>query len=154
MDRPVDPEIEAKIEALTRLKRRALDSLWLDLFSRPCSPSLRRETLLRVFAYRLQEIAFGGLKPLAVKKLRSLAISEGGRAKTGALPTQRPKAGTRLVRVWRGKLHEVEVLVDGYEYEGKKYGSLSKIARTIAGTRWSGPLFFGIKSRKEKTGVR
>jgi hypothetical protein len=55
------------------------------------------------------------------------------------------KPGTRLVRQWRDQVHLVNVEADGYEYQGARYQSLSEIARLITGTRWSGPLFFGIK---------
>ena len=57
-----------------------------------------------------------------------------------------PVAGARLVREWQGGTHEVAVLSVGYEYRGRMYKSLSAIARTITGTRWNGPLFFGLRS--------
>jgi len=57
-------------------------------------------------------------------------------------PTLKP--GTRLVREWRDQVHLVNVEANGYEYKGGRYKSLSQIARLITGTRWSGPLFFGI----------
>jgi Protein of unknown function (DUF2924) len=56
--------------------------------------------------------------------------------------------GTRLVREWRDEVHLVNVQPNGYEYKGGRYKSLSQIARLITGTRWSGPLFFGIKSER------
>ena len=62
----------------------------------------------------------------------------------------RPKPGTRFVREWQGKLHEVAVLADGYEYNDRIYRSLSEIARYITGTRWSGPAFFGLRRRGQK----
>src|SRR5260370_40647977 len=51
----------------------------------------------------------------------------------------------QLTRTWRGIVHHVDVLEGGFEYRGERFGSLSKIARRITGTRWSGPLFFGLK---------
>ena len=59
--------------------------------------------------------------------------------------TPRIRPGTRLVRQWGDQVYLVNVQTDGYEYQGHRYQSLSKIARLITGTRWSGPLFFGIK---------
>ena len=56
-------------------------------------------------------------------------------------------AGTRLMREWRGNLHQVDVLADSYEYQDKSYGSLSEIAKLITGTKWSGPRFFGLKGK-------
>jgi Protein of unknown function (DUF2924) len=84
----------------------------------------------------------GGLKPSVEKRLREFA--QLGRNQTSLL---RPKPGTRFVREWQGKLHEVSVLSDGYEYNDRTFTSLSEIAREITGTRWSGPAFFGLKKR-------
>ena len=57
------------------------------------------------------------------------------------------RAGTILVREWRGVTHRVLVLDEGFEHEGKRYGSLSEAARAISGTHWSGPRFFGLEKR-------
>lgn len=57
------------------------------------------------------------------------------------------KPGTRLIREWQGETHEVMVLEDSFVWKGKAYSSLSRIARDITGTRWSGPAFFGLKDR-------
>jgi hypothetical protein len=56
-----------------------------------------------------------------------------------------------LVGEWHGTKHQVSVVKDGFVYRSKRYGSLSQIARTITGTQWSGPLFFGFKSRTEQS---
>jgi len=61
--------------------------------------------------------------------------------------TLRPKIGTRYVREYQDKLHEVTVLESGYEYKDKTYRSLTKIAKDITGTKWSGPAFFGLKRK-------
>jgi len=58
------------------------------------------------------------------------------------------KPGTRLVRDWRGKTHQVLVLDKGYEHEGRHFTSLTQVAFVISGSRWSGPLFFGLKKRR------
>ena len=60
-----------------------------------------------------------------------------------------PKTGTVLVREWHATSHQVSVLEDGFMCRSKRYDSLSQIARTTTGTQWSGPLFFGLKSRTE-----
>ena len=57
----------------------------------------------------------------------------------------RPKIGTRYVREYGGKLHEVTVLEAGYEYQGQVHRSLTEVAKVITGTKWSGPVFFGYK---------
>lgn len=58
------------------------------------------------------------------------------------------KSGTRLVRSWQGRTYHVLVLDDGFEHEGRRYESLSQIARAITGAHWSGPRFFGLRKRK------
>jgi hypothetical protein len=61
------------------------------------------------------------------------------------------KPGTRLIREWRGETHKVTVTAEGFAYGGKRYKSLSKIARLITGTRWSGPRFFGLETPRNTT---
>ena len=70
---------------------------------------------------------------------------------TIARVSQRPaiKPGTRLIRQWKDQVHIVNVEEGNYEYRGARYESLSEIARLITGTRWSGPLFFGLKSSQK-----
>ena len=110
-------------------------------------------------AHRMQEQVIGGLPPVARRYLEK-AAEEGanmrdsgvsgmdgmvGRKKMAIFsPTIKP--GTRLLREWHGKTHEVIVTEEGVRFNGKSYRSLSEVARTITGTRWSGPLFFGLKS--------
>ena len=60
----------------------------------------------------------------------------------------RPISGTRLIREWQGVEHTATVLDDGFEYQGRRYKSLSAIARAITGTRWSGPLFWGLRNHR------
>ena len=98
-------------------------------------------------AYRIQELAYGGLKPETLKRLAALAEElepRGSRARSGNMPV----AGTRLLREWQGVQHITTVLADGFEYEGRPYKSLSAIARAITGTRWNGWLFFGLRSQR------
>jgi hypothetical protein len=57
------------------------------------------------------------------------------------------KAGTRLVREWRGVTHTVLVHADGFEWNGRRYRSLTIVAREITGAHWSGPRFFGLRKR-------
>lgn len=129
------------------MSREDLQSLWTKLFGKPPSPALRRENLIPILAYRLQEKAFGGLKAAVVKRLRQIAQGESASRR---VPGLRVKPGTRIVREWQGKLHEVSVLAEGFEYNGQTWRSLSEIACAITGTRWSGPAFFGIKRRSGK----
>ena len=98
-----------------------------------------------ILAYRIQEKAYGGLKPATQRRLSQLAES----FEDGAPPKEmeRVKPGTRLLREWRGQTHEVIATERGFQYRGQLHPSLSEIARHITGTRWSGPVFFGLRSR-------
>ncbi len=142
--------LNEQLASLPKMDRRALLTLWREAFGEPPKSPFRREVLVPLLAYRLQERVFGGLKPSTGKRLRELL----GAGLNGRTPDEvlglRPKPGTRFVREWKGKLHEVSVLPDGYEYDGRIYRSLSEIARLISGTRWSGPAFFGLKSRARR----
>jgi hypothetical protein len=141
--------VDRLLEQLPTMKRAELLKLWLNLFDRVPSPALRRETLIPILAYRIQEQAFGGLKESTVRKLCELA----DKSAVGGTPVRnclRPKIGTRYVREYDGKLHEVTVLEAGYEYENKTCRSLSEIARAITGTKWSGPAFFGQRRAKKE----
>ena len=139
--------LDDKLAALPQMSRKDLQALWTKLFDKPPNASLRREILVPILAYRLQERSMGGLKPSTEKRLREFAQSGSSRSQTFLL---RPKPGTRFVREWQGKLHEVSVLPDGYEYNNRTFASLSEIAREITGTRWSGPAFFGLRRRGQE----
>lgn len=142
-------DIAEKLASLGRLTRPELVALWAKVFGEPLAVQAQKDFLIRTLAYRLQEQAHGGLSSATRKRLRKLAAD----AKDGLTPTPntpRIKPGTRLIRSWRADTHEVMVLEDGFTYRGKQYRSLSEIARLITGTRWSGPLFFGLKTNGKK----
>src|SRR5271167_1886915 len=94
----------------------------------------------------------GGLRPERQRQLRQIAqqFKATGEAKIRARPELKP--GTRFVREWQSRTYEVLVLDDGFSWQGKRYPSLSAIARKITGTAWSGPLFFGLKPSRPATG--
>ena len=137
-------KISAEIAALASLDIKDLKSRWRDLYDTEPPPRISRELLTRAIAYRLQEKAFGGLAPATRRLLERVADDLSSHR---ARPSQARKAapGTLLIREWRGKAHQVTVHDDGVGYRGKRYGSLSEVARLITGTRWSGPLFFGLR---------
>lgn len=95
-------------------------------------------------------MAYGGLKPETLKRLRELGEElDGGDPKRRRQPANdRPISGTRLIREYQGVEHCVTVYHDSYEYQGRPYKSLSAIARAITGTRWNGLIFFGLKSQR------
>jgi len=113
----------------------------------------------RVASYRIQELAYGGLKPETRKRLEELAEKWDGdnSAKRRIRHDLKPIAGTRLIREWQGEEYVVTVTADGYEWQGRPYQSLSAIARAITGTRWNGPVFLASTitgSANDKTGTQ
>ena len=137
-------------EALVRLPdatRAELRAEWQRLYGCDPPPKVRRELLMGAIAYRLQEQALGGLRPELQRRLRNIAEQSGRGVELGQSDAPRPKPGTRLLREWQGRTHEVLVSEDGFVWQQRGYRSLSQIARAITGTRWSGPVFFGLKQR-------
>ena len=144
--------VEAELERLPRLNRDQVDARWRELLGTERPRRIYGELLIGVLAYRLQEKALGGLKPAIRRLLRQVAGNPGERRAFDALSQPRLKAGAVLLREWHGTTHRVTVLEHGYEYRGQRFKSLSEIARRLTGSRWSGPLFFGLKSsRKEQS---
>src|ERR1700683_887334 len=140
-------DISRKLGQLKTFSRRQLLDLWQELYRRAAPAGLRRELLIPFLSYKLQECTYGGLKPSTRAELRRIARGLGkSGVTTRSISHRRTKAGTRIVREWGGKSHEVTVLESGYLYQDEVYGSLSEIARKITGTRWSGPAFFGLKA--------
>ena len=143
---------ERSTEALSRLPildLAELRELWCRLYKTETAPRLSRELLVRAVAYRMQEVASGGPRLELQRQLRQIGLEL---QQTGRLRIRpRLKPGTRLMREWRGRSHEVLVLDDGFSWQGTHYRSLSAIARKITGTAWSGPLFFGLRSNRSAT---
>ena len=145
---------ERSREALSRLPQLDLSELrelWCRLYKTEAAPRLSRELLVRAVAYRMQEVASGWPRLELQRQLRQFArqLKESGATPIRARPELKP--GTRLVREWQGRTYEVLVLNDGFSWQGGYYRSLSAVARTITGTAWSGPLFFGLKEGRSAT---
>jgi hypothetical protein len=135
-----------RIAALKTTPTLDLRAMWRDLFdSEP--PRYNRRFLESRLAYRIQELQYGGLKPATIARLEALGEQlDGGKIEVRRRRgDDRPIVGTRLIREWKGVEHTVTMLDDGYEYQGRPYKSLSAIARAIAGTRWNGWVFFGVR---------
>jgi len=135
----------AQLAALKGLQTQDLKQRWRELFDTEPPPYNRRFLESRL-AYRIQELAYGGLKPETVERFQALAEELDGsdRTKRRRTAKDRPIAGTRLIREWQGVEHCVTVRDEDYEYQGRPYQSLSAIARAITGTRWNGWVFFGL----------
>jgi hypothetical protein len=143
-----DP-IPARLAALKTMPTPELKQQWRELFdSEP--PPFNRRFLESRLAYRIQELAYGGLKPETIRHLEKLGEQlDGGNITTRRIRADlKPIAGTRLIREWQGVEHVVTVTADGYDWQGRPYRSLSAIARAITGTRWNGWIFFGLKNRR------
>ena len=138
-----------RVAALKETPTPQLKTMWRELFDSEPPPYNRRFLESRL-AYRIQELAFGGLRPETIERLDALADEVDGRnpVMRRIRHDDRPIAGTRLLREWQGVEHCVVVRDSGYEYQGRPYKSLSAIARAITGTRWNGWIFFGLKNVK------
>jgi hypothetical protein len=135
--------IAAQVAALPKTPTPELKQMWRELFDKE-PPGFSRNYLISRLAYRIQELACGGLKPATRAKLDVLADGLDPKAARQRI-ADRLVVGARLVRQWQGTEHQVTVLVDGFEWEGRRYKSLSSVARAISGTRWNGWTFFGLK---------
>ena len=151
-----DDEMAVEIGTLAGLDLFALRERWRTLYGSEPPRRMSRELMIRAVAYRMQENAFGGLSRAA--KARLIAASEaGGRSETKVSRARTDriiKPGTKFLREWNGRTHEVMALADGgFVYRGTVFRSLSAIAREITGTRWSGPTFFGLEAGKGAGGT-
>lgn len=140
------PSTAAQVAALPILPLPDLWQLWDHHFPRRPNRVNRRYLEARL-AYRLQEIAHGGLPPEVRSHLADCG-EQHSKIKVGRGPEVRLMPGTTLLREWDRREYRVTVLPDGlYELDGKRYKSLSAAARAITGTHWSGPAFFGVKQK-------
>jgi hypothetical protein len=135
--------IAAQVAALPKKTMPELRQMWRELFDKE-PPGFSRSYLISRLAYRIQELAYGGLKPATRARLDTLADGLDPKAARKRV-LNGPVAGTQLIREWRGVEHKVTVLIDGFEWEGRRYKSLSAVARAITGTQWNGLTFFGVK---------
>jgi Protein of unknown function (DUF2924) len=150
-----DNDIEAEIAHLRDLDLSGLSARWHSVFRRKAPDHLPRHLLYRILAYRLQADRFGDLDRDTHRFLDQVAA---GTRNATEIPAASNRAsrhglapGTILVREWDGKPQRVMVLEDGFTWNGTTYRSLAEIAFAMTGTRWSGPRFFGIRGRGEKS---
>jgi hypothetical protein len=143
--------ITERLLSLSHLNKPALAKLWQRFFESNPPPGMRKELMLQFLAYRIQEQEFGGFSDRTRRRLRELANSIASDTSSSTSARLAIKPGTRLIRQWKDQVHMVNVEEGNYEYRDSRYESLSEIARLITGTRWSGPLFFGLKSKRAQT---
>ncbi|MBT5230796.1 MAG: DUF2924 domain-containing protein [Methylococcales bacterium] len=137
-----DVNVAARVAALETMTVKELKALWLEWFSQ-VADTTSREYLISRLAYRVQELAYGGLSTETKKKLKD--ATKTGKSKNNKITM--PPIGTQLIREYQGVEHYVTVIKEGFQYQGQIFKSLSPIAKQITGTKWSGPLFFGLKGK-------
>ncbi|MDZ7711038.1 MAG: DUF2924 domain-containing protein [Roseovarius sp.] len=141
--------ILARLAALKAMSVNDLKTEWQVLFDAP-APNNSRSFLEGRLAYRIQELTYGGPDRDTRRMLDLLADEVDGTLtrKAQIADPRNPVVGTKLIREWDGVAHTVTVLKDGFEWDGRRYKSLSAVARAITGTRWNGYRFFGLRERK------
>jgi hypothetical protein len=141
-----DASFEVEIEALPDLGLEELRKLWQKTYGEPPPMAFRRKLLARGIAYERQAKWYGGLSPSVRRRLQRAAND----LSIGRAPARssKLKPGTRLLREWNGTTHIIDVAEGGFLWRGKRYRSLSVIARSITGARWSGPRFFGLQAER------
>jgi hypothetical protein len=141
--------LELEIARLRGLELPNLRAVWEKYHGTAAPKTLRRDVLIRSILWQMQAKVFGGLKPATRKYLREVADAARSKTKANRPPPLpiRIRPGTKLVRVWQDRTHTVTALDEGFEWQGKRYRSLSQIARAMTGTRWNGLVFFGVKRK-------
>ncbi|MBF0182107.1 MAG: DUF2924 domain-containing protein [Magnetococcales bacterium] len=140
-----------QVAALPGMSTEELKRMWADLHKAE-SPPFNRMFLVRRLAHRIQELSLGGMDAQLEKRLERIdAGDEGALQERKRPPGERLLPGTKLVREWKGVEHCCMVLEDGFEYQGRKFGSLSAVANFISGTKWNGHVFWGLRRQGEKS---
>ncbi len=139
-------DVEEAVDRFGDLGPDELQRLWVTYFEVPAPKQISRQVMLGAIAYRLQERVLGGLQTKTKRQLDDLARNQEVKRLRRDRTRYRIKPGTRLLREWQGRTYEVIAVSDRcFLFDGKRYRSLSEIARVITGTQWSGPRFFGLK---------
>jgi hypothetical protein len=148
-DAAMDGAVLAQLAAMQKLSVNELKAKWEALFGTPAPNNARAFLELRI-GYRIQELTYGGLTKETRRVLDLLADEVEGKVtrKSMVADPRNPVVGTRLVREWDGAEHTVTVLRDGYDWQSRKYRSLSAVAKAITGTNWNGFRFFGMREKK------
>ncbi|MEQ9112482.1 MAG: DUF2924 domain-containing protein [Rhodospirillaceae bacterium] len=146
--------LEKRIKALANCDTPELQTRWSETFKSQPPKNASRDFLHRALAHHAQVEALGGLKAKIKRRLAQMTKAMAADPEYSPGPAPSLRAGTKLVREWQGKRFEVMILETGFAFDGRTYDSLSQIATDITGTRWSGPLFFGLKGAGRNTQVR
>ena len=144
----MDASVLARLAALKAMSVKELKELWASLFA-TSAPNNSRAFLEVRIASRIQELTYGGLSRDTRRTLDMLADEVEGKLvrKSMAVDARNPMPGTKLLREWNGAEHTVTILSDGYDWQSRKYKSLSAVAKAITGTNWNGFRFFGLRDK-------
>jgi hypothetical protein len=150
--------VEDEIAHLRGLDLRGIRSRWQSVFGRPAPAHLTRHLLFAVIAYRLQADRLGDLDHATRQVLDRTKAKEAEPAMAARLASLDQKRteltpGTVLVREWDRQSQRVMVMADGFAWNGQTYDSLSKVAFAITGTKWSGPRFFGLRDKEDRSAM-
>lgn len=141
--------LEEDIARIEHLDKAGLLARWQAVHGKDAPPNLSTRFIKNALAYELQVRCFGDVSAKTRSRLRRIARRLRDNPDASVLDGDGLCPGTRLTRDWHGTRHIVEVLSDGYAWQGATYNSLSEIARRITGARWSGPRFFGLRTRRK-----
>ena len=149
MQQHADGQVLARLAGLKTMTVNELKAEWQTLIGSE-APNNSRPFLEQRIAYRIQELTWGGPSKPVARLLDALADEvEGKKVRKSVISDPRnPVIGTRLVREWDGAEHVITVMTDGFNWQGRRYKSLSAVARDITGTRWNGYRFFGLRDIK------
>lgn len=138
--------LESRVAGLKGWRREELVAEWQCIRGSRPPKSTSPQFMARVISYYWQQEELGGLS-VEARRLLADMVRRYQKDPQQFVPERTIiKPGTKLQRLWQGKMHEVIVMHDGsFNYSGKKYGSLSEVARLITGSRWNGHAFFGLR---------
>ena len=146
---PADPAVEDELDRLATMPIAQLRVRYREVFRTDPPKAFGPDLLRRSIAHRIQEKAYGGLPCSTQRLLDQMMKTYVAKPNGKIVLPRRIKAGSVLVREWKGRSHRVMVLADGFAYEGDVYSNLSEIAVLITGTKWNGPRFFGLRSKTQ-----
>src|SRR5208282_1918032 len=141
--------VTREIASLPEATSANLKERWRALYGSEPPRCISRDLLILALAYRIQKQALGGMKRATRRLLIKVVSDSSARRPIQVAPEPSLKPGTVLLREWHGTEHQVIVREDGIVLNGKQYKSLSQVAYRITGTKWSGPLFFGLRTTRQ-----
>lgn len=132
--------VRSELLTLQTMNEKELRNKWVALYGRE-APNCGAPFLRRRLAYRVQELAYGGVSRETLRKIRSVSVAKLRKPK----PKVNLRVGTSISRIWHHQKYEVTILQNGFEWNGQVYPSLSTIAPKICGVNRNGFEFFGIQ---------